>query len=77
MTSVYEDRTLLVVDVAIKAPCKAATTANITLNGEQTIDGAACVSGDRVLVKSQTSSVDNGIYICSTSARTWRNRLRA
>jgi hypothetical protein len=46
MTSIYEDRTQLVVDVAIKAPCRAATTANITLNGEQTIDGVACVAGD-------------------------------
>lgn len=70
MTSVYEDRTLLVSDVAIKGPCRAATTANIILNGEQTIDGVACVTGDRVLVKNQTSGVNNGIYLASTGSWT-------
>lgn len=56
--------------LAIKAPCRAATTANITLSGEQTIDGVACVTNDRVLVKNQTNQVDNGIYNCDTS--TWQ-----
>lgn len=55
---------------AIKGPCRAATTANITLEGEQTIDGIACVSGDRVLVKNQSSAVENGIYIVDTGS--WR-----
>lgn len=55
--------------LAFKAPCKAATTANITLSGAQTIDGVACVAGDRVLVKDQTTASANGIYICDTS--TW------
>lgn len=54
--------------VAIKAPCRVATTANITLSGEQTIDGVAVVAGDRVLVKNQTSGVDNGIYVAATSS---------
>lgn len=58
---------------AIKEPCKAATTANITLSGEQTVDGVSCVTGDRVLVKSQTSSVDNGVYVCDTG--TWTRDL--
>lgn len=51
--------------VAIKAPCKVATTANITLSGAQTVDGVALTETTpktRVLVRSQTSSVDNGIY---------------
>lgn len=55
--------------LAFKAPCRAATTAAITLSGEQTIDGVAIVTGDRVLVKDQSSGVDNGIYIADTS--TW------
>jgi hypothetical protein len=55
--------------LAIKAPVRAATTGNITLSGLQTIDGVSCVSGDRVLVKNQTSSVDNGIYVVDTG--TW------
>jgi len=54
-------------DVAIKYPCRVATTANITLNGLQTIDGVVLASGDRVLVKNQTSGVDNGIYAANTS----------
>jgi hypothetical protein len=66
MTSTFEDRTLLSTDVAIKAPCRAATTGAITLSGEQTIDGIACVTGDRVLVKNQGSGADNGIYLAST-----------
>tara|TARA_R110000868_G_scaffold142759_1_gene360199 strand:- start:654 stop:2306 length:1653 start_codon:yes stop_codon:yes gene_type:complete len=52
--------------LAIKSPCVAATTAAITLNGTQTIDGVAVVTGDRVLVKNQTSGVDNGIYVADT-----------
>lgn len=53
----------------IKAPCVAATTANISLTGEQTIDGVAVVADDRVLVKDQTASTDNGIYVAA--AGTW------
>lgn len=56
--------------MAIKVPCRVATTAAITLSGEQTIDGVAIVDGDRVLVKNQVSSVDNGIYLADTS--TWQ-----
>lgn len=56
--------------VAVKAPCRVATTVNITLSGEQTIDVIAVVSGDRVLVKNQTNTVENGIYQVSTSAWT-------
>lgn len=55
---------------AYKGPCKVATTANITLSGEQTIDGEAIVTGDRVLVRAQTSSVNNGIYVADTGP--WR-----
>lgn len=53
---------------AIKVTCRAATTANITLSGEQTIDGVACVTDDRVLVKDQTDQTENGIYIVDTSS---------
>lgn len=71
MTSTSTDRLYgLTTSVAVKPPCRAATTANVTLSGLQTIDGVALASGDRVLVKNQTSSVDNGIYVASTS--TWQ-----
>jgi len=52
-----------------KASCRVATTANITLSGAQTIDGIAVVAGDRVLVKDQTTTANNGIYLCAAS--TW------
>jgi hypothetical protein len=52
-----------------KAACAVGTTANITLSGLQTIDGYTTLAGDRVLVKNQTSSQFNGIYVASAS--TW------
>lgn len=59
--------------VGFKAPCRVATTAAITLSGEQTIDGVAIVSGDRVLVKNQSTTSANGIYNASTGA--WSRAL--
>lgn len=56
--------------IAFKVPCKAATTASITLSGEQTIDGVSCTTGDRVLVKDQSTGSQNGIYRVDTS--TWQ-----
>lgn len=55
--------------VAWKPTCRVATTANIALSGLLAIDGITVADGDRVLVKNQTSSVDNGIY--EASATTW------
>ena len=52
----------------IKASCRAATDENITLSGEQTIDGVSVVAGDRVLVQYQTTGADNGIYVASASS---------
>jgi hypothetical protein len=52
-----------------KASCVAATTANITLSGPQTIDGVSVIAGDRVLVKNQTTPAQNGIYVAAAS--TW------
>ena len=53
-----------------KASCQVATTANITLSGLQAIDGYTTLAGDRVLVKNQTTSSQNGIYLASASAWT-------
>lgn len=54
-----------------KEPCRAATTANITistaLNNGDTLDGVSLVTGDRVLVKNQTTKKENGIYIVGVS----------
>jgi len=59
--------------LAIKRPVACATTANITLNGLQTIDGFVLASGDRVLVKNQTTGSENGVYEADTSD--WRRTL--
>ena len=53
-----------------KASCVAATTTNITLSGTQTIDGVALIAGDRCLVKNQTLSQNNGIYVVAAGAWT-------
>jgi len=53
-----------------KASCVAATTANITLSGTQTIDSVVLIVGDRCLVKDQTLSQDNGIYLVASGAWT-------
>ncbi len=54
--------------LAWKEPVDLATTADITLSGEQTIDGNT-TSGSRVLVKDQTDKSENGIYV--TSSGSW------
>jgi hypothetical protein len=57
-----------IVGISWKQPVNAATTANITLSGEQTIDTVSIVAGDRVLVKDQTNQPDNGIYVAAVGA---------
>lgn len=47
----------------VKESVRVATTGNITLANLQTIDGVSLSAGDRVLVKSQTSAAENGIYV--------------
>lgn len=54
--------------VRYKEAVKAATTANITLSGTQTVDGVALVAGDRVLVKNQYTAYQNGIYTVAAGA---------
>lgn len=59
--------------VAQKAPCAAATTANITLSGAQTIDAIAVAEttpATRVLVMHQTDGAENGVYDVKTTAWT-------
>lgn len=52
-----------------KASVVVATTADIILSGEQTIDGVL-TSSSRVLVKDQSSPAENGIYVSSAGAWT-------
>lgn len=51
------------------APAAVATTANISLSGEQTLDGVL-TSASRVLVKNQTTGSQNGIYVSAAGAWT-------
>lgn len=53
---------------AIKVPCKVRATAQLVLNGEQTISGVACVSGDRVLQDIPGGHVDNGIWVVAVGS---------
>lgn len=51
-----------------KQAVKAASTSAITLSGLQTIDDVVLQAGDRVLVKDQASSSENGVYVVGTGA---------
>lgn len=55
----------------VKESVRAATTANITiataLNNADTLDGVTLATGDRVLVKDQSTGSQNGIYVVGAS----------
>jgi hypothetical protein len=52
-----------------KAACEVGTTANLaSLSGLLIVDTYQTVAGDRILVKNQIASEENGIYIASSSA---------
>lgn len=69
----------------VKTACSVATTANISLTGAATVDGVSVATSDRVLVKNQTASAENGIYVANTSgawtratdANTWAELVGA
>ena len=66
-TKLYVDS--LALGISWKQPVVAATlSSNITLSGAQTIDGVSVVAGDRVLVKNQTNTAQNGIYVAAAGA---------
>lgn len=67
-TKAYVDSVAQGLDV--KQSVHAATTANLaSLSGLLTIDGHTLQSGERVLVKNQTTGSQNGIYVADSS--TW------
>jgi hypothetical protein len=60
----------LVQGIDAKVSVKAASTANLTLSGTQTVDGVALIANDRILVKDQSTPAQNGIYIVQAGAWT-------
>jgi hypothetical protein len=58
----------LIGSLGMKPPCRVVTSSNITLSGTQTVDDVALAVNDRVLVRSQTDPVENGIYYVATAA---------
>ncbi len=59
--------------IAVKAPCRVATTANKTLSGLSAVDGVTPAAGDRILVWEQTDTTQNGIY--DADSGTWTRAI--
>lgn len=53
-----------------KQPVKAASTADLTLSGLQTVDAVTLVANDRILVKNQAAPAQNGIYLVASGSWT-------
>ncbi len=66
-TKQYVDNIALGLD--FKQSVRLATTANITLSGNQTIDGVTTNTNDRILVKNQTTASENGLW--SATSGSW------
>jgi hypothetical protein len=59
----------LVEGLAWKDSCRVATQANLNLASPgATIDGITMVSGDRILVRAQSTTTENGIYVWNGAA---------
>lgn len=67
-TKAYVDG--LIQGIKAKPSVKVASTGNLTLSGTQTVDGIALSVGDRVLVKLQTTTSQNGVYVVASGAWT-------
>lgn len=58
-------------DKRVKQPVRAAGTVNVTLSAPgPTMDGVSLSSGDRVLLKNQTTGAENGLYVWTGSSST-------
>jgi hypothetical protein len=63
-------------DIPWKYPVRAATTANGTLatafDNASVIDGVTLATGDRILIKDQTATEENGLYVVQASGIPFR-----
>lgn len=65
----YEQLNAVAEGISWKDNVRVASTVNVTVASPgTTIDGITMASGDRVLLKNQTSTTENGIYIWNGSA---------
>lgn len=60
-----------------KEEVRAASTANLTLSGTQTVDGIALVDGDACAALAQTAAATSGVYIVHAGAWTRRPDMDA
>lgn len=60
----------LTTSVAVKPPCRLATTGPIAACGLEPVDGVAPAEGDRVLRKNEANAVLNGIWVAGSGAWT-------
>ena len=74
-TKTYVDD--LVAGLKTRIICRAATTANVTLSSDlqngDTLDGITLATGNRVLVKNQSTASQNGIYTVVSSGTAARD----
>ena len=75
---VFEQLNAAIEGVAWKDSCRVASQVNVTLTSPgATIDGISMVSGDRVLIRAQTTQSENGIYIWNGAATPMTRSLDA
>lgn len=66
---VYEQLNAAIEGVAWKDSCRVATQSNLNLSSPgASIDGISMATGDRVLVRAQTTASENGIYLWNGAA---------
>lgn len=70
MTSIISNRLGQAPEEGVKAPCVVSTIINETLSGLLLINTVQTAAGDRVLVRSQTDTTENGIYVAAIG--TWK-----
>lgn len=58
--------------LAVKVACKTASSNNVVLSGEQTIDDLFCTENDHVLLFGQVDQTQNGVWVVSSGPWTRR-----